>query len=60
MVDIQSIIKEVKVLYEKAIKADKCEDHENAFTYYSKAAEQLNYIRKNVKNYIIKKYIQKK
>ena len=60
MVDIPSLRNEVKILAEKAVNADKCEDYENAFQYYSKAAEKLNYIRKYDENQYNKDVYTKK
>jgi vacuolar protein-sorting-associated protein 4 len=60
MVDIQSLRNDVKILAEKAVNADKCEDYENAFQYYSKAAEKLNYIRKYDENQYNKDVYKKK
>ena len=60
MVDIPSLRNEVKTLAEKAVNADKCEDYDNAFTYYSKAAEKLNYIRKYDENQYNKEVYTKK
>ena len=60
MVDIPSLRNEVKILAEKAVNADKCEDYENAFQYYSKAAEKLNYIRKYDENQYNKDVYKKK
>ena len=60
MVDIQSLRNDVKILAEKAVNADKCEDYENAFQYYSKAAEKLNYIRKYDENQYNKDVYTKK
>ena len=60
MVDIPSLRNEVKVLAEKAVNADKCEDYDNAFSYYSKAAEKLNYIRKYDENQYNKEVYKKK
>ena len=60
MVDIPSLRNEVKILAEKAVSADKIEDYDNAFTYYSKAAEKLNYIRKYDENQYNKEVYTKK
>ena len=60
MVDIPSLRNEVKILAEKAVNSDKCEDYENAFQYYSKAAEKLNYIRKYDENQYNKDVYTKK
>ena len=60
MVDIPALRNEVKVLAEKAVNADKCEDYDNAFSYYSKAAEKLNYIRKYDENQYNKEVYTKK
>ena len=60
MVDIPSLRNEVKVLAEKAVNADKCEDYDNALTYYTKAAEKLNYIRKYDENQYNKEVYKKK
>ena len=60
MVDIPSLRNEVKILAEKAVSADKIEDYDNAFTYYSKAAEKLIILENMMKINITKKYIQKK
>ena len=55
-----SIKKRSKRLNRKAVNADKCEDDDNAFTYYSKAAENLNYIRKYDENSYNKELYTKK
>ena len=60
MVDIPSLRNEVKVLAEKAVNADKCEDYDNALTYYTKAAEKLSYIRKYDENQYNKEVYTKK
>jgi vacuolar protein-sorting-associated protein 4 len=60
MVDIPSLRNEVKVLAEKAVNLDKCEDYDNALTYYTKAAEKLNYIRKYDENQYNKEVYTKK
>ena len=60
MVDIPSLRNEVKTLAEKAVNADKCEDYDNALTYYTKAAEKLNYIRKYDENQYNKEVYKKK
>ena len=60
MVDIPSLRNEVKVLAEKAVNLDKCEDYDNALTYYTKAAEKLNYIRKYDENQYNKEVYKKK
>ena len=60
MVDIPLLRNEEKILAEKAVNSDKCEDYENAFQYYSKAAEKLNYIRKYDENQYNKDVYTKK
>ena len=60
MVDIPALRNEVKVLAEKAVNADKCEDYDNALTYYTKAAEKLSYIRKYDENQYNKEVYTKK
>ena len=60
MVDIPALRNEVKILAEKAVNADKIEDYEEAFQYYTKAAEKLNYIRKYDENQYNKDVYTKK
>ena len=60
MVDIPALREEVKILAEKAVKADKCKDYENAIQYYSKAAKKLNYIKKSDDNIYIKDLCRKR
>ena len=60
MVDISALRNEVKILAEKAVNADKIEDYEEAFQYYTKAAEKLNYIRKYDENQYNKDVYKKK
>ncbi len=60
MVDIPALREEVKILAEKAVKADKCKDYENAIQYYSKAAKKLNYIKKSDDNIYIKDICKKR
>ena len=60
MVDISALRNEVKILAEKAVNADKIEDYEEAFQYYTKAAEKLNFIRKYDENQYNKDVYKKK
>ena len=60
MVDIPALRNEVKILAEKAVNADKIEDYEEAFQYYTKAAEKLNFIRKYDENQYNKDVYKKK
>ena len=47
---IESILKEAKILAEKAKKADSNEDYNNAFDYYVQSADKLNFLCKNDNN----------
>ena len=47
---IESILKEAKILAEKAKKADSNEDYNNAFDYYVQSADKLNFLHKNDNN----------